>query len=145
MLMASFVLTTLAFAQNVVPDPILEAKIKKLDLAHALAIYKSDSVGLDSLMADEVTVNHPTNKIVQEKKELMKMIRQGVIRYTVFERYPEKFLFFKDMVVVMGREKIVPAAGAPNAGKPLQRRYTNIWMKLNGKWKLTVRHANNQL
>ena len=76
-------------------------------------------------------------------QQIIEMIRQGVIRYTAFERYPEKFLFFKDMVVVMGSEIVVPAAGAPNAGKKLQRRYTNVWMKLNGHWKLTIRHANN--
>jgi hypothetical protein len=94
-------------------------------------------------MDDDVTVNHPTNRIVKEKKELLSLIQKGVIRYTSFERFPEEFLFFNDMVVVMGRETVVPAKGAPNAGRTLERRYTNIWMKRNGKWRLTVRHANN--
>jgi hypothetical protein len=94
-------------------------------------------------MDDDITVNHPTNRIVKEKKELLDLIRQGVIRYTSFERYPETFLFFKDMVVVMGSEMVVPAQGAPNAGIALNRRYTNVWMNRNGKWQLTVRHANN--
>jgi ketosteroid isomerase-like protein len=121
----------------------LREEIRKLDLAHARAIFKSDAAALDSLMDDEITVNHPTNRIVNEKKELMDLIHQGVIRYTSFERYPEKFLFFKDMVIVMGHETVVPAKSAPNAGKTLQRRYTNIWLMRDGKWRLTVRHANN--
>jgi ketosteroid isomerase-like protein len=121
----------------------LHEEIKKLDLAHAEAIFNGDVAALDSLMDDNITVNHPTNRIVKEKKELIDLIHQGVIRYTSFNRYPEKFLFFKDMVVVMGSETVVPAKGAPNAGIALQRRYTNIWMKRDGAWRLTVRHANN--
>ena len=144
-LFALIVFTAPVFAQKSINAPLLEEHIKKLDLAHAQAIFRGDVPGLDTLIDDDVTVNHPTNKIVKEKKELMEMIQQGVIRYSAFERYPEKFIFFKDMVVVMGSEKIVPAPGAPNVGKELQRRYTNVWMKLDGKWKLTVRHANNVL
>lgn len=130
-------------AQNVYESPALKEQIKKLDLAHARAIFEGNAIALDSLMNDEVTVNHPTNRIVREKKELLDLIKQGTIRYTSFERTPEQFLFFKDMVVVMGSEIVIPAKGAPNAGKKLNRRYTNIWMLQNGKWQLTVRHANN--
>lgn len=127
-------------AQN---ESILRDEIRRLDMAHAKAIFQADAAALDTLMDDEVTVNHPTNRIVNEKKELLNLISEGVIRYTSFERFPEKFLFFQDMVVVMGGEIVVPAEGAPNAGKSLERRYTNIWMYRGGKWRLTVRHANN--
>lgn len=121
----------------------LRDEIKKLDMAHAQAIFRGDAVALDSLMDEDVTVNHPTNRIVKEKKELLDLIQQGVIRYTSFERTPETFLFFKDMTVVMGRETVIPAQGAPNEGKTIQRRYTNIWMKRDNHWRLTIRHANN--
>lgn len=136
-----FVIVPGLAAQN---DTIsLKAEIRKLDLAHAEAILNGDAAALDSLMDDNITVNHPTNRIVKEKKELLDLIQQGIIRYTSFARYPEIFLFFKDMVVVMGNEIVVPSKGAPNEGKSLQRRYTNIWMKRDGMWRLTVRHANN--
>jgi ketosteroid isomerase-like protein len=121
----------------------LKAEIRKLEMAHAEAILKGDAAALDSLMDDNVVVNHPTNRIVKEKKELLGLIHQGIIRYTSFKRYPELFLFFKDMVIVMGNELVVPSKGAPNAGKNIKRRYTDIWMKRDGKWRLTVRHANN--
>lgn len=124
-------------------EAILRDEIKRLDMAHARAIFQGDAAALDTLMDDDVTVNHPTNRIVNEKKELLNLIQQGVIRYTSFERFPEKFLFFQDMVIVMGGEIVVPAKGAPNAGKSLERRYTNIWMNRDGRWRLTVRHANN--
>ncbi|QBZ96889.1 nuclear transport factor 2 family protein [Flavobacterium sangjuense] len=131
-------------AQNVYESPDLKEQIKKLDLAHARAIFESDVIALDSLMNDDVMVNHPTNRILKEKKELLDLIKKGTIKYTSFERTPEQFIFFKDMVVVMGSEIVIPANGAPNANKKLNRRYTNVWMKQeNGKWQLMVRHANN--
>ncbi len=135
-----FAVISKLLAQN---ESILRDEIKRYDLAHAKAIFEGNAAALDTLMDDNVTVNHPTNRIVNEKKELLNLIQEGVIRYTSFERFPEKFLFFQNMVVVMGGEKVVPAKGAPNAGKALERRYTNIWMNRDGKWRLTVRHANN--
>jgi len=148
MRMLSFVVTTALalFAPGVVAAPDtagLEAEIRRLDRAHADAILHGDRAALDELMDDDVTVNHPTNRIVKEKGELLALIDQGVIRYDSFVRTPEQFLFFDDMVVVMGGEVVVPAKGAPNAGKSLQRRYTNVWMRRDGTWRLTVRHANN--
>ena len=130
-------------AREAAPEMALEAEIRALDLAHAKAIFEGDAKALDRLMDDEVTVNHPTGRIVKEKKELLDLIDQGVIRYSAFERTPERFLFFPGMVVVMGSEVVVPAPGAPNAGQRLQRRYTNAWMKRDGQWKLAFRHANN--
>lgn len=124
-------------------NDVLRGEIRKLELAHAAAIFAGDAEALDILMDDNITVNHPTNRIVNEKKELLDLIRQGVIRYTSFERFPETFLFFRDMVIVMGNELVVPAKGAPNAGESLKRRYTNVWMYRDGNWRLTVRHANN--
>jgi hypothetical protein len=126
-------------------DPALQEKIRSLDLAHAEAIFKGDKAALEELLPDDHTVNHPTNRIVQEKAELLALVGKGVIRYTRFERRPEKFLFYKDMVVVMGDETVVPAPGAPNAGVVLRRRYTNAWMLQDGKWRLAFRHANNVL
>ncbi len=140
---AYFVIISTISAQNAEDNSALREEIIKLDLAHASAILRGDAAALDSLMDDSVTVNHPTNRIVKEKRELLDLIRQGIIRYTSFKRVPETFLFFKDMVVVMGGETVVPAKGAPNAGRTLQRRYTNVWMRRDGKWRLTVRHANN--
>ena len=143
LLMAMF-LSIQVWAQDDFDSEKIKGVVKELDLAHARAIFEGDALALDSLMSDNVVVNHPTNRIVNEKKELLRLIKEGTIRYTAFERTPEKFLCDENMVIVMGREVVVPAAGAPNEGKELQRRYTNVWMKNDaGKWQLTVRHAHN--
>jgi ketosteroid isomerase-like protein len=143
LLLIVFAFGHLAFSQQLPEDLKLKAHITRLDAAHANAIFKSDFAALDSLTDDGLTVNHPRGGIVNGKKELFDLIRQGTIKYTSFERTPERFLFFTDMVIVMGNETVVPASTAPRAGEKLQRRYSDIWMKHNGKWQLYVRHANN--
>lgn len=132
-----------AIAQQSPMNNELQETIRKLDLAHAEAIFRGDVDALDRLLPDDHTVNHPTNRIVREKAELLRLIREGVIRYERFERRPEKFLFYPDLVVVMGDETVVPARGAPGEGKVLRRRYTNGWVLKDGQWRLAFRHANN--
>jgi hypothetical protein len=53
-------------AQKNDETPKLKAQVKQLDLAHARAIFRGDAKALDVLMDDEVTVNHPTNRMVKE-------------------------------------------------------------------------------
>lgn len=132
----------LASGQSIKRNDALEQEIKRLDLAHADAILRRDVNALSKLIAEDAVTNHPTNKIVNEREGIFELIRNGTINYSSFVREPETFLFYKNMVVVMGRETIMPTGSAPGAGQTLRRRYTNIWMKRNGKWLLSVRHAN---
>lgn len=132
----------LASGQSVKRNEALEQEIRRLDLAHAEAILRRDVEALKKLLAEEVTTNHPTNKVVNEREGIFELIRTGVINYSSFERVPEAFLFYKNMVVVMGRETLTPTGSAPGTGQIIRRRYTNIWMKQKGRWLLTVRHAH---
>jgi len=131
-----------ASAQDAKRNKALEQEIRRLDLAHADAILRRDVETLKKLLAEEATTNHPTNKVVKEREGIFELIRAGVINYSSFAREPEAFLFYPNMVVVMGHETLTPAGDAPGAGQTIRRRYTNIWMKKQGKWLLTVRHAH---
>ena len=62
--------------------------------------------------------------------------------YEVFEREIEFLRIDGSLAVVMGKEKVVPAIGAPGAGETIHRRYTNIWRKEGNTWRLYIRHAN---
>lgn len=74
--------------------------------------------------------------------ERRKLIRNGIIDYSSFVREVETMLFHGDTVIVMGLETIKPVGNAPFAGQTVRRRFTHFWMKKNGKWLLTARHAN---
>ncbi len=117
----------------------LEQEIRKLDLAEAEAIRKKDFEALDKLASKDFTTNSPRNEIVRGKEELKELMRKGVINYASFVREIEEVLIYEKTAVVMGRETII-TNDAPS--QTICRRYTNVWMKRNGTWLLTARHAN---
>ncbi len=124
------------------PKDTLEQKIRKLDLAQAEAILRKDFQALDELCAEDFTVNNPRGEISKGNEAVKELIRSGVINYTSFVREIELVLIHGKTVIVMGRETLVPNENSPQAGQTVRRRYTNIWMKRNGKWLLTARHAS---
>jgi len=45
------------------------------------------------------------------------------------------------MAVVMGEDIVKPQGNMQDAGKTVTRRYTDVWMKAQNKWKLIIRQA----
>ena len=133
--------TNLSLGQSAKQNDALEQEIKKLDLAAADAIQRKDVAALNKLVAEDFTVNNPRNTIIKSREEVYSLIRNGVINYTSFVREPETILFYGATVVVMGRETIKQKDSA-STEQTVRRRYTNIWVKRNGKWLLTARQAS---
>jgi ketosteroid isomerase-like protein len=120
----------------------LEQKIRKLDIAQAEAILRKDFQALDKLCAKDFTVNNPRGETSKGNEAVKELIRSGVINYASFVREIEVVLIHGKTIIVMGHETLVPNENSPQAGETVRRRYTNIWMKRNGKWLLTARHAS---
>ena len=127
----------LVSAQSAKQKAAIEQEIRRLDLAHADAVLRADLAALDKLWTKDFKVNNPFNEIDKADR-----IRTGAVTYSSFIREPESVLVHGDTVIVMGRETVVPKGNSPDAGKTINRRYTNIWMKRKGKWRLIARHAN---
>ena len=115
----------------------IEQEIRKLDIAHAEAVLRGDLAALDKLWTEDFRVNNPFNEIDKADR-----IRTGAVTYSSFVRVPESVLIHGDTVIVMGGETVVPKGNSPDAGKTIKRRYTNIWMKRKGQWRLVARHAS---
>ena len=115
----------------------IEQEIRKLELAHADAVLRGDLAAMDKIWTADFKVNNPFNEIDKADR-----IRTGAVTYSSFVREPESVQIHSNTVVVMGRETVVPKGNSPDAGKTIRRRYTNIWMKRKGKWRLIARHAS---
>ena len=126
-----------ASGQSTQQKAAIEQEIRKLDLAHADAVLRGDLAALDKLWTEDFRVNNPFNEIDKADR-----IRTGAVTYSSFVRVPESVLIHGDTVIVMGGETVVPKGNSPDAGKTIKRRYTNIWMKRKGQWRLVARHAS---
>ena len=138
----TFAVPGLVLGQGAKQNGALEREIRRLDAAEAQGLLNKDVAALEKLWAEDFTVNNPRNGITHGRKEVVALIRNGVIDYSSFVREVETMLFHGDTVISMGLETIKPVGKAPFAGQTVRRRFTHFWMKRNGKWLLTARHAN---
>ena len=124
-----------SFSQQ--PDEVL---IRQLENMEREAILKSDTTQLFNLMSEKIVVQNPENTIVGFR-QIIDRIKSGKISYSVFERRIDNIAFVNGIAVVMGLETLIPQGASQNAGKTVQRRFTNVWTKENMVWKLTARQA----
>jgi ketosteroid isomerase-like protein len=120
---------------------MLEQEIRQIDREEAAAVLATDLPALEKLWADDFTVNGPNNQILKGKTDALARVQAGVLDYTSFERELEAVLHYGDTAILMGLETVEPKGNAPFAGQTLRRRFTNIWMKRNGRWQLSARQA----
>jgi ketosteroid isomerase-like protein len=129
----------LAIAAGPAPGGTAEETIRRLDMAEADAVLRGDFDAGDKLRAHDMTVNNPFNEVVMFSNG---RVRTGAVTYASFVRDIESIQVHGDTAIAMGSEVVVPSGRSADAGTTIRRRYTNIWMKRDGRWQLTARHAN---
>jgi hypothetical protein len=86
--------------------------------------------------------NTPGNAVVKGE-QMLERFASGAVSYASVEQHLDYAgSHGPDLVVLMGEEVVVPRAGAPNAGKRIHRRFTDVFRKENGEWRHDLRHAN---
>jgi len=123
---------------NTMLNNALEQEIRTLEQAQVDALLRNDIAAMKRNWATDYVVNNPRNEVVEASKG---RIASGTRTYSSFIREVERVLIHGNTVIVMGQEIVVPSGTAPDAGKTIIRRFTNIWMKRDGKWLMTARQA----
>jgi hypothetical protein len=124
--------------QTTIPHDSLEQKIRTLEQFQVDALLRNDIAAMKENWATDYVVNNPMNEVVEARKG---RIQAGTRTYSSFNRAIERVLIHDNTVIVMGQETVVPSGNAPDAGKTVSRRFTNIWMKRDGTWLLTARQS----
>lgn len=117
-----------------------EAVLRNLENSEKEAILKGDTLTLIKLLSPQIIVHNPENTIVKFD-QIIERVKSGKINYSSFDRIIENISFVENIAIVMGKEIIIPQGATMNAGKTVTRRFTNIWMKDKGVWRLTARQA----
>lgn len=126
-----------AFSQTEKENHDIEMEVRKLDSLHAAAVLSGDLKEMDKYWTEDFMVTNPFNEIDKADR-----IRNGTVTYSSFQRICEGIRVYENTVIVMGKEIVVPKGKSPDAGKTINRRYTNIWMKIEGQWRLVARQAS---
>jgi hypothetical protein len=125
-------------AQTVVA-PSVEQQIRRLEQAQVDLLLRNDVDGMQKSWSKDYVVNNPFNQVVDANAG---PIRRGQLTYSSFVRNIERVIVHGNTAIVMGSETVVPTDRSPDAGKTIQRRFTDVWMSGGGQWLLTARHAS---
>ncbi len=137
-------LTITACATSAQDNSKTEAEIRRLEQIVVTAILNADTNRLKQVWAPEFLVNNPRNDISGNRDSVLLTQKAGMINDSSFERVIERMQFQKSFIITMGHETFISRNDTPGAraGQTYKRRFTNIWMKKNGKWQQTARHAS---
>jgi ketosteroid isomerase-like protein len=102
------------------------------------AFLAQDVEGMSPLLSDDFMVNSPIGRVLS-KGEMLGLLRRGIIRHYSYEEQIELMARQGDLVVVMGHDVVTNTPGAT----PVRRRFTNVWRKAAGSWRMVVRHAHH--
>jgi hypothetical protein len=122
-----------------------EAALLAADARQRAAVADVDLAAIAAGAHPNLRVNAPNNRILT-REDLLRMVGSGEIRNEVFERIAEQVVITGEVGVVMGRERVFPGAQSEQARmygqRPLERRYTNVYLREGGAWRHLARHAN---
>ena len=106
---------------------------------------KQDTVAMKAFYPEDMVITNPFGQMI-DKKTMIERVKSGVIRYNKFEKTIEHFsMEGEKLAMVIGKEKVTstPDANRPDAGKPHERRFTEVWVLREGRWQRLIRHASN--
>lgn len=122
-----------------ITDPDI-ADVDEAERNLTAAILADDADGFAAFFSPDCLVHAPNNQINTAAASVA-LMRAGIIAYSSFEHQVEHRARLGDYVVTMGEETMVPKGKAPNAGKTVRRRFTDVWGREGGAWKLVLRQA----
>ncbi len=115
-------------------------QIEAAEAAVGKAIGMKDVATLQRLWSPRMLVNSPANNVLT-RDQVIAALGKDQLRYSKYEGSVETFTTFgPDLAVLMGHETLVRADGA-YSGRPLYRRYTDVWQRTDGNWVQIVRQA----
>jgi ketosteroid isomerase-like protein len=137
----AFILVLSCFVLNAQQND-LEKFIRDLEQKEVKAVLAKDTVLLKTMWSEDMTVNSPFNQIVKAGKTTVDRPVISRLNYASFQRNIEYVLIKGGIIITMGNELVVEKGDKGTPGRTIKRRYTNVWMNEDGKWKIIARHAN---
>lgn len=127
------------------PAEISESSLRAADAEQMRIIVEADAEAQQEFMHPNYIINGPMNRVLS-KNTVVEMLAHGKIGSDHFEREIEGIAITGNVGIVMGREVVHPTAaselGIRHGDKLLNRRFTNVFLFEDGKWRFLARQAS---
>jgi len=133
-----------AICTSVAATEISEASLRAADAEQMRIIVEGDARSQQEFMHPNYIINGPSNRIMR-KPALVTMLAQGKMASERFERVIEGIAITGNIGIVMGSEVVRPTStselGSRHGNVTLNRRYTNVFLFEDGRWRFLARQA----
>jgi hypothetical protein len=123
---------------------ISEASLRAADAEQMRIIVQADAEAQQAFMHPNYIINGPANRVLH-KDVIVDMLAHGKMGNDFFERVIEDLAITGNVGIVMGREVVHPTPtselGIRHGDKVLNRRFTNVFLFEDGKWRFLARQA----
>ena len=138
------IICTLMLAQTTQPQTQTKAEeeVRALERQWLDAYEKHDSQAMTKIVADDFIITFP-NGTMQSKPQLLQMIANPNPTSAKMHFYTEdvKSRAYGDTVILMGR--VVTEYERDGKKVKEQSRYTDTYVKRNGRWQVVASHLSN--
>jgi hypothetical protein len=121
-----------------------EASLRAADAEQMRIIVQADAEAQQAFMHQNYMINGPMNRVLH-KEMIVDMLALGKMGNDFFERVIEELAITGNVGIVMGRESVHPTPtselGMRHGDKVLKRRFTNVFLFEDGKWRFLARQA----
>jgi hypothetical protein len=121
-----------------------EESLRAADAEQLRIIVQADAEAQQAFMHPNYMINGPSNRVLH-KDVLVDMLSHGRMGNDFFERVIEDLAITGNVGIVMGREAVHPTPtselGMLHGDKVLNRRFTNVFLFEDGKWRFLARQA----
>ncbi|HEU4704763.1 MAG TPA: nuclear transport factor 2 family protein, partial [Sphingomicrobium sp.] len=115
-----------------------EQELRLLDLRHSALVQAGNAEALAELLHPEYTVHLPNGRLVTFE-QTMGLVRSGSLARERHQRAHERIVIRGDTAIVMGVDRLEQPPPLALRGERT-RRYTNIYVREDGRWRLIARH-----
>ena len=125
------------------PSP--EADLLAVDDQERALVLTDNAAEMERLAHPDLHINAPTNEVL-DRTEFLRRLKGKIIAFEKLKRIPEQVFISGDVGIIMGREEVYPTptseSGQLFGVRTIMRRYTNIYQRVDGRWRFLARHAN---
>lgn len=117
------------------------AEVLAFETAATAAFQRNDTVAIDTLLTDDVTLIL-TDGTIQTKNDLLREAREEVVKYTRFENVDQVVRFYGPTTAIVTGRTIISGTTKDGAPVEVDVIFTDAIVKEQGGWKFAAGHVS---
>ena len=120
-------------------EPAAEQQIQEASKVYEQALTQKNEPLLKSILADNFVLTTASGKVLTKKEMMLNLTKEGT-KYDKFESSDVRINVLNEAAIETGKVHTVGIRGGKKIAETT--RYTDFWVKVQGKWLLLAEHSS---